>query len=508
MVLRTTMRDLGSARLGGEHEAETPSAPASGAAVRTWSATGAAAAALAVASVMLASAAFYNGLPLLYRDSIDYLLHGEATARALLAHDTVDLENTRSLFYGLALHVLRDGSNLWPVVAFQALLTASTLWLTMRVALGHRHATASRLLVVTALLTTLSSAPWFVGYVMPDLFAALLVLGIYLVAFGWERLRGGERAFAAALVWLAIVSHGSHLLLAAGLTVAVALFRWRSGGPPHEARAAVARLAGLTVAAALSTVAIHAAVLGEPTLGGRRPVFLLARAIADGPTRSYLERHCGELDLAICADADHLPHDIRGVLWNPGSVWETASPAVRERLRAEEMPVVLAGIRSDPWGQLRASLRYAWSQLGRFGLEGSYAPEPYLTSHVAEALPNGVERFARSRQARLALHEDVFDVVQAIGVVLALFATRLLVRLPRPAARPLIPLAMLTGAALAANAAITGVLSSVEPRYQARIVWLLPFFALVVVFAWLDRRRETHVTPRRSAASSCTTPRA
>ncbi len=37
-----------------------------------------------------------------------------------------------------------------------------------------------------------------------------------------------------------------------------------------------------------------------------------------------------------------------------------------------------------------------------------------------------------------------------------------------------------------ANAAVTGVLSNVEDRYQARVIWLVPLLAGVFVLTWLD----------------------
>jgi hypothetical protein len=442
---------------------------------------------LGAASVLLAAAAFYNGMPLLYPDSIDYLLHGGEAARALLARRTVDLVSTRSFFYALAILPLHGDGALWPIIAFQALLTASMLWLTMRTVL--EHASASRLIATTAVLTMISSVSWFVGYVMPDVFTPLLVLGIDLLCFGWERLRAAERILVCALVWLAIVSHGSNLLLAGALAVVVAAVSWLRRRPLREGWGAVARLAGLGIAAALSTVLLNDALLGEPTLGGRRPAFLLARALADGPARTYLEQHCGELDLAICSHADRLPDNVRDALWSPGSVWGSASQAERQRLRDEEMQVVLAGIRSDPWGQLGASLHNAWEQMNTFGLQGSYALDPYITARIGEALPNGVDRFYESRQARLALHQEFFGWIHRVAAWLSLAAVVVLRWIPRPDSRRLVDLSVLTASALVANAAITGALSNVEDRYQSRIVWLLPFVALLVASAWLDRRR-------------------
>jgi hypothetical protein len=40
--------------------------------------------------------------------------------------------------------------------------------------------------------------------------------------------------------------------------------------------------------------------------------------------------------------------------------------------------------------------------------------------------------------------------------------------------------------AVVANAAVTGILSNVEDRYQARVIWLVPLLAGVLVLEWLD----------------------
>ena len=37
-----------------------------------------------------------------------------------------------------------------------------------------------------------------------------------------------------------------------------------------------------------------------------------------------------------------------------------------------------------------------------------------------------------------------------------------------------------------ANAAVTCILSSVDDRYQARVIWLVPLLAGIFVLEWLD----------------------
>jgi hypothetical protein len=38
------------------------------------------------------------------------------------------------------------------------------------------------------------------------------------------------------------------------------------------------------------------------------------------------------------------------------------------------------------------------------------------------------------------------------------------------------------------NAFVTGVLSGVEPRYQSRVIWLLPLLAGLLILDWRGRR--------------------
>ena len=188
---------------------------------------------------------------------------------------------------------------------------------------------------------------------------------------------------------------------------------------------------------------------------------------------------------------------MRDVLWADDGVRKTTSTQQRERMRAEEMQIVVAAVRSDPWGQLRASARNFAAQLGRFGMQGSYYPDPYIESRIEEALPGSADRFSRSRQARRVLHEEFFGGVQRATVTASLVAIALCgALLGRARSRRLTALAVLVLAALLANAAITGAIAEIEDRYQARVIWLVPLLATIVVLSWQDLRLERRALQR------------
>ena len=97
------------------------------------------------------------------------------------------------------------------MVVFQALALAYAIWLTMRVTLSRVSVPAY--VTVVALLTLTTGVGWVVAYVMPDPFAATLVLGVYVLCLRWDRVATTERIAVVGIVWVSIVVHTSHLTL-------------------------------------------------------------------------------------------------------------------------------------------------------------------------------------------------------------------------------------------------------------------------------------------------------
>jgi hypothetical protein len=52
-----------------------------------------------------------------------------------------------------------------------------------------------------------------------------------------------------------------------------------------------------------------------------------------------------------------------------------------------------------------------------------------------------------------------------------------------------------------ANAAVSGILSNVEDRYQSRVIWLVPLIAGLGAMEWLNNR-QTFSKPSNAALSS------
>ena len=431
--------------------------------------------------------AIFNRYPLLYPDSITYLQDGSPVARALFLHQLSDYYGMRSFIYSLGILPFHWNGTLWPIVALQALLTAYVIWLVVRSILPRR--TVPWYLVLVAFLSLLTSASWFVSLIMPDILGPVLYLSIYLLVFARDTLSRPERIAVAGIACWAVASHATHLMLATGicllLTALWAIFRngFMSGGLK-----ALGELVAIVLIAVFAQVALNSYLYGKPSLNGERPPFLTARLIADGPGRWYLEQHCSETQFAGCGRLRDLSDDSDQFLWADDGVWKTSSSDAREQMLREEIPFVLATLRTYPRAQLSKAASNFRQQLGAF--EIGFDPNDWMVQQFDEAFPAGKARFLQSRQVANDLPFDFISMIQNWTVVVSLALIVIFgILLWRRWTPRLAGLVLVIIPAVLANAFVTGVLSTVEDRYQSRVVWLIPFLAVILIFAWLASLR-------------------
>ena len=107
-----------------------------------------AAAAIGLAAVLLCAPALWNGYPLVYYDTADYLEMGRAGP----------ILPWRLLAYGWVAGLARR-RHLWSVAAAQALFAAGSLYLVVRAFVAERIAAV--FLGLTVALCALTALPWF-----------------------------------------------------------------------------------------------------------------------------------------------------------------------------------------------------------------------------------------------------------------------------------------------------------------------------------------------------------
>src|SRR5262249_51326763 len=137
-------------------------------------------------------------------------------------------------------------------------------------------------LAVAAILALTTSLPWHTSALLPDFFTSIVVLALFLLAFCRARLTRLEIAYLAGLTTVAIVAHLSHIPLALGLIVVIAMVRFvlRWHGQHRFATALLLVVPVFTAASA--HLSVNYAAYQSFSLSPASSIWLLARFIGDG----------------------------------------------------------------------------------------------------------------------------------------------------------------------------------------------------------------------------------
>ncbi len=422
------------------------------------------AAAGAVATVLLMLPAVLNGYPFLFYDSGGYL-------ESAFSHVVMP---GRSSLYGL---LLRAGSlpDFWPVAIVQSGLCVWAMGVVLRVqGLGGRPGLLVGLCAVLAATTAL---PFVSAELMPDIFAGLAALALYLLLWRRADIRNGEAWGCAALLAIGGASHSSVLAIsllciAAAVAAAAVAPRLR---PRLKLRLAVV---GVVIAMVLNPL-VNFTMAGRfaQTPGGIS--FIFGRMLEDGIVFRYLADHCPSSSLKLCDLREELPATADDFLWDDDAAFNALGGFEGG---AEEMRrVVVGSLIAYPLDNARLAVRAMLRQLVLVQT-GDLMSEELTDSYdvIRDRVPAAYARMLTAIQQQNPPID--FDRINLVHVPVALAASLGLVL----AVGVLIwrrqrELALLAGSmvvVLVANAAVCGILSNPHDRYQARIAWI----AVVVLF--------------------------
>jgi hypothetical protein len=468
--------------------------------------------AVPAAAALLLWPALWNGYPIVFADTGTYL------SQAIHRYAGWD----RPVFYSLFMLPLHATVTVWPVIAAQALLASRVLWLVCRVLLPGLSGAV--FLAGAAVLAVTTWLPWIVSELMPDLFTPLLVLVLGLLALVPDWLARWERLVLAGLATFMIATQQSSLPLACALVVAeLALgmvakhrdaaacvpapfepfdspwrgdqgFQWRRPVPGRQTHRFPA-LVALVLPPALAVLALCTANLaahGRFTISPFGNIFLLARVIYDGPGMATIRRDCATERWRLCPFADRFPATSDDFLWAPDSpLYQAGGP---KRVSEDAGAMIRTTLRTAPAAELQAALANTLEQLSRFSSGDGLNPWPVqVTPPIERDFPaREAAAYASALQQTGALAvppalATLHRVVALAGVAGCLLLLPVALWRRSPCAWFLL-VVLLT---LPVSAAITGALSAPHDRYQARIMWLPPFIAVLSVAALRTRTRMT-----------------
>lgn len=422
---------------------------------------------------VLIAPAIWNGFPLLQYDTGGYLA-------PWFEHK---LEINRSVPYGLLL-VAGQWWNFWPVLAVQASLAIWVMALTVRAhGLGNRPGLLTALIAALSVLTTL---PFLTGILLTDIFAGLSVLALYLLLLRDDTLAGGERIALVVLVAASAATHSGTMVMLLGLVlVAAAVWLVDSARIPYARL--LRSMSGLLLGT-LMVVAANGIVTGRFgwTPGGIALTF--GRMLEDGIVKKYLDDHCPDASLTLCAHKAELPHDADDFFWGD-SVFDKLGRF--DGLREEMKRIALESIADYPLLQIKSVVGETIKQLfevdtGAGVVNWIWNTYTVIEKHVPEAVP--AMRAARQQHGALS-----FDTINDWQRPLAWLTELLLpliafVALRQTRLRDVGELAAFIAVAILGNAAVFGTLATAHNRYGARMVWLAGFATAIALVCAHQRR--------------------
>jgi len=429
--------------------------------------------AIVLSMALLLAPAIWNGFPLLEYDTGGYLARWYEHTLVI----------SRAVVYGL---ILNAGAPLafWPVLVVQAALTLWLIALVLRVhALGRRPLL---LLGIVAVLTVFTTLPWLTSILLTDIFAGLGVLALYLLLLRADALSGRERLGLLALIAVSAATHSATFAVLLGLLIVAALYRL-----VERKRLPLVRLGHGLIALALGAALVFAAdyaVAGRLawTPGGFSLSF--GRMLQDGIVKKYLDVHCPDPRLQLCAYKDQLPDN--------ADVWFWGSELFNKLGRFEglgpEMEAIALGALLDyPGLQLKAAARDTALQLidvrtGEGVLNSIWHTYGIIERFTPQLLP--AMRAARQQKGEISftalnrLHYPVALVSMLLLLLVVLLAWRR--RLPANVGE----LGTVCAVALLGNAFVCGALANPHDRYGARMVWLAALTVMVASARWAQDR--------------------
>jgi hypothetical protein len=480
-------------------------------------------------ALLIFAVGLFNGRPTIFADTTFYYSQGEYLASALgyphaplTAAERADpysvmpgsigvdhkgavaIAAARSPIYGVFLYLCQQLGGLWLLVGMQALAVAWILFMFVRAA---APAGGLRLYYgVGAVLVFGSSLPFFTAFVMPDAFAGVAILCAVMIVIWPDRLSRIEHMGGWCLLTFGVAIHKSNLLTLVGLIAISAVVLALSHQPYRQIFDRCGALALSAMVAVGASMVCGAIYLHDTGLRQSAPPFLMARVLADGPGRAYLDAYCPNgAGPTLCRFKGQGFTSQEEFIWSTKpdvGVYSVVDYGTKQRLKREEPGFVLHAVAYRPVMELEAATKNALTQLTLFtAVEPFHDPTEFLslprwsTTSAWRIGPGNAACAARPTRCSLRLPVKPLQIWQGLVLLLSLAILvvaaassrirRAIIHEAPSSKRAETLLALkalgLVLAAVILNAGVCGVISGPFPRYEARLIWLLPLVSVLLL---------------------------
>jgi hypothetical protein len=433
-----------------------------------------------VGAIILCYIGFYNGFPLIYFDTTDYL--GGAFGRYI----PID----RPVFYGLFMRFASLQNTLWLVILIQGLLLSYLLFETFGIFYtGHKR--NLYFILSIAILTACTGISQNTSMLLPDIFSSISILCLINILLN-NNLTNTRRAILSFIFVLCLLIHLSNLLVLLSLLLLMVVYLIVKQLKKQAVSIKKNRLF-------LSFILVISIFIIAPTLNylwGKKfiitqasHVFIMAHLVETGILEEYLNDQCTKKNYKICEYKNSLDTNF---IWQPNGTFGKLGGWEGTRT---EFNQIIKDIITTPKYELlllKRSVEYSFQQFFTFRI-------PHNTSlEIQPFLKADYKMYGRDYGASLQYNNKLnYDITNQIQQILVLVSLAFLCFvLVSPAYfNSLSPklkwFLILILAFCILNAAICANFATIHNRYQNRIIWLIPLTAFFVLeFLWVSRSKK------------------
>lgn len=436
-----------------------------------------------IGAILLSSFAIFNKYPFVYPDTGSYIA---ACFQKFIPGD-------RPIAYSWFIKHTSLNESLWLVVLSQGILVSFLLYTIIKKIFKFKYSEWINLLVIIFLSLT-SGISFLSSQLMPDIFTPIAALCAIILLFGGS-ISVWLRRFVIVLFSFSIACHFSNILtfsVILGLIFIYLIVKYKLDLYYYKRY-----LTSLTLS-------IFFAFLINPLIGfiyagelvffpPERHAFTINRLYDSGILDDYLTKTCDHKPTIFC--------ELKGVKYYD-LLWDNNSPlnkyGGRMNVRKECIGIIneiMAENYYKIW-LLKDSFKGTLKQLIRFntGIDGALtkgsAPYGAIEWHFSKEKVDYLNSKQNTGKTSFKLINTVQKLVVITSLIVLVFLT-LFVLLKRNREQHKLKLLIFTLAVILVNAGTTASFSVIDDRFTSRVIWLIPFFTILISYhLYLHQRSE------------------
>jgi len=431
-------------------------------------------------SVILCYIGLVNLYPLVYPDTGTYLHSGFSG----------EVPNDRTIFYGLFARHISLSSSPWYIIFVQGLFMSYFIYRTFSLFFSGNTRNFLFLTAIT-LLTLTTGLSYNVSILIPDIFPAISLFCLIHLLLN-RKLRSVELAIISCIFVFSIATHLSNVPILFILLLILSWCYYRKRRKQETSTINGKRLvtcALLFAGTLLLIPSVNYIYDNKFQMSEGSHVFMLNHIRETGILEDYLDQACDEKDYKMCEFKDQLGGSF---MWSYNSaLYQTGGWAVNK----DEYNSIMLDIVLTPKYFVMLSqkvVEYSFKQLFTFNISvaGPQLKGSAPLGQISWRFKDTLGEYFLSLQNRSKLKIDVRNTFQEI-IVLCSMVFLFFILFTASQFQKLDPrikwILVIVFIHTILSAIICSNVSTVDPRYINRIIWILPLMSFIIMSVRLEK---------------------